>query len=123
MTSYGPRSAFGTGMIHGVGAETGSQALLIASVGGATGLGLGVPMLLTFIAGLVIANTAIVVLTATGFVAGRFRAPVFLTLGVLAGVLRIYVGLLFLTGSESSLPDLDLVLPQAGALVGATQLS
>src|SRR5207302_5930210 len=29
-TQYGPKTAFGVGMIHGVGAETGSQALLLA---------------------------------------------------------------------------------------------
>ena len=35
MSSYGPRTAFGVGMIHGIGAETGTQVLLIAAVGGA----------------------------------------------------------------------------------------
>ena len=45
MSSYGYRTAFGVGMIHGIGAETGSQALLIAAVGGAAGTGLGIPML------------------------------------------------------------------------------
>jgi leucyl aminopeptidase len=35
MSSYGSRTAFGVGMIHGVGAETGTQVLLIAAVGGA----------------------------------------------------------------------------------------
>ena len=35
MSSYGTRTAFGVGMIHGVGAETGTQVLLIAAVGGA----------------------------------------------------------------------------------------
>src|SRR5258706_139299 len=36
-TQYGPKTAFGVGMIHGVGAETGSQALLLAAVAGAPG--------------------------------------------------------------------------------------
>src|SRR5438132_8062311 len=36
-TQYGPRTAFGVGMIHGVGAETGSQALLLAGVAGVPG--------------------------------------------------------------------------------------
>jgi len=35
MSSYGARTSFGVGMIHGIGAETGSQVLLIAAVGGA----------------------------------------------------------------------------------------
>ena len=33
---YGPRTAFGIGAIHGVGAETGTQVLLIAAATGAT---------------------------------------------------------------------------------------
>ena len=45
MSSYGPRTAFGVGIIHGIGAETGTQVLLIAAVGGAAAAGLGVPML------------------------------------------------------------------------------
>src|SRR5207245_5362225 len=44
MSSYGPRTAFGVGMIHGIGAETGSQVLLIAEVGGTAGQGLGIQM-------------------------------------------------------------------------------
>ena len=44
-------------MIHGVGAETGTQVLIIAAVGGAAGQGLGVPMMFAFIVGLLISNT------------------------------------------------------------------
>jgi high-affinity nickel-transport protein len=110
MSSYGYRTAFGVGMIHGIGAETGSQALLIAAVGGATGAGLGVPMLLAFIVGLLASNTVVVVVSATGFVAGQIRRPLYITIGVLAGVFSIAVGLAFLTGTESILPDLTQLL-------------
>jgi hypothetical protein len=110
MSSYGYRTAFGVGMIHGIGAETGSQALLIAAVGGATGAGLGVPMLLAFIVGLLASNTLVVVISATGFVAGQIRRPVYITIGVLAGVFSIAVGLAFITGTEAILPDLTNIL-------------
>ena len=110
MSSYGPRTAFGVGMIHGIGAETGSQALLIAAVGGAAGAGLGIPMLLAFVVGLVAANTAIVVVSATGFVAGQVRRPLYIAIGVLAGVFSIAVGLTFLLGSDGLLPDLQQLL-------------
>ncbi|MEO5964529.1 MAG: hypothetical protein ABIR11_03620 [Candidatus Limnocylindrales bacterium] len=106
MSSYGRRTAFGVGMIHGIGAETGSQALLIAAVGGASGAGLGIPMLIAFCVGLIASNTVIVVLSATGFVAGQVRRPLYIAIGVLAGVFSIAVGLTFLLGSESLLPDL-----------------
>jgi hypothetical protein len=107
MTSYGRRTAFGVGMIHGVGAETGSQALLIATVGGAAGAGLGAPMLLAFIVGLLVSNTFVVVLTATGFVAGQLRTSIYLVIGVVAGVFSLTIGLFFLFGTESVLPDLQ----------------
>jgi len=110
MSSYGRRTSFGVGMIHGIGAETGSQALLIAAVGGAAGAGLGVPMLLAFVVGLVAANTLIVVVSATGFVAGQIRRPIYIAIGVLAGVFSIVVGLTFVLGTESVLPDLQQLL-------------
>lgn len=106
-SSYGPRTAFGVGMIHGIGAETASQALLIAAVGGASSAGLGVPMLLAFVIGLVISNTIIVVLTATGFLASQMRTRIYVVVGVLAGVFSLWIGSLFLLGSEGSLPNLD----------------
>ena len=106
MSSYGRRTAFGVGMIHGVGAETGTQALLIAAVGGASGAGLGVPMLIAFCVGLIASNTVIVVLSATGFVAGQVRRPIYIGIGVIAGIFSIAVGLAFLSGTEAILPDL-----------------
>ena len=104
---YGPRTAFGVGMIHGVGAETGSQVLIIAAVGGAASVGLGIPMMLAFIAGLLISNTLIVLLTATGFVASRSRQRIYLAVGVVAGVFSLVVGTLFLLAAEDVLLDLD----------------
>ncbi|MDQ3870919.1 MAG: hypothetical protein M3301_04790 [Chloroflexota bacterium] len=114
MSSYGPRTAFGVGMIHGIGAETASQVLLIAAVGGAAGLGLGVPMMLAFVIGLIISNTLIVVLTSTGFVTSQLRTRIYVLAGLLAGVFSVLVGFLFLTDAEGLLPSLDQVLPVPG---------
>jgi high-affinity nickel permease len=114
MSSYGARTAFGVGMIHGVGAETATQALLIAGIGGAAGQGLGVPMLLAFIVGLVISNTLIVVVTATGFVASQLRQRIYIVVGVLAGLFSVVVGALFLFRAEGVLPALDELLSFIG---------
>lgn len=114
MSSYGPRTAFGIGVIHGVGAETGTQVLLITAVGGAAGQGLGVPMMLAFIVGLLVSNSLIVIVTATGFVASRFRQPMYLLFGFLAGAFSVVVGTLFLLGGEDLLPDLEWLLPFSG---------
>jgi len=105
-TSFGPRTAFGVGMIHGVGAETASQVLLIAAVGGASAAGLGVPMLLAFVIGLLISNTLIVVVTATGFIASQTRTRIYVVVGVLAGAFSLWIGTLFLLQAEGGLPNL-----------------
>ena len=86
ISSYGPRTAFGVGMIHGIGAETGTQVLLIAAVGGAAASGLGFPMLLAFVLGLLISNFAIVVMTSVGFVASQTRERIYV---VVAGRRRV----------------------------------
>jgi high-affinity nickel permease len=113
MSSYGSRTAFVVGMIHGIGAETGTQVLIIAAVGGAAGLGLGVPMLIAFVIGLLISNTGIVLLTSTGFATSQLRTRLYLVAGVVAGVFSLLVGFAFLTGSEGVLPALDRILPGA----------
>jgi high-affinity nickel-transport protein len=109
MSAYGPPTAFGVGMIHGIGAETGTQVLLIAAIGGASGLGLGIPMMLAFIAGLLITNTLIIVVTATGFVASQLRQKLYLAVGVVAGIFSLVIGLLFVFGAEGVLPDLSAI--------------
>ena len=106
-STYGPRTAFGVGMIHGVGAETGTQVLLIAAIGGASSQGLGIPMMLAFIVGLLITNTLIVVVTATTFVASQLRQRIYVAVGVVAGAFSLVIGFLFLFQQEGVLPDLS----------------
>jgi cytochrome c biogenesis protein CcdA len=111
MSSYGARTSFGVGMIHGIGAETGSQALLIAAVGGASSAGLGVPMLLAFVVGLLISNFAIVLVSSVGFVSSQTRERVYVAFGAVAGVFSLVLGAVFLIGLDGSLPDLGAALP------------
>jgi high-affinity nickel-transport protein len=115
MSSYGRRTAFGVGMIHGVGAETGTQVLIIAALGSASSSGLGVPMVFAFIAGLLISNSAIVILSATGFVASQARTRIYVVVGAIAGVFSLVVGTLFLFQAEGSLPALDQIFGFIGA--------
>jgi high-affinity nickel-transport protein len=114
-SSYGPRTAFGVGMIHGIGAETASQALLIAAVGGAASAGLGVPMLFAFIIGLVISNTLIVILTATGFIASQWKTQIYLGVGILTGIFSLWIGFVFLLQADAMLPNLENVLGAIGS--------
>jgi high-affinity nickel permease len=115
MSSYGPRTAFGVGMIHGVGAETGTQVLLIAAIGGASGQGLGIPMLVAFIGGLLVSNSVIVLVTATGFIASRLRERLYVGIGAVAGAFSLVIGAIFLLQLEDRLPPLDSFLGLVGA--------
>lgn len=111
MSSYGPKTAFGVGMIHGIGAETGTQVLLIAAVGGAASAGLGVPMLLAFVLGLLISNFVIVVLSSVGFVASQTRERIYVVVGAIAAVFSLILGIIFVVGQDADLPDLSGLLP------------
>jgi hypothetical protein len=107
---YGPRTAFGVGMIHGIGAETGSQVLIIAAVGGAASQGLGTAMMLAFIVGLLLSNSLVAFLTATGFVSSARAKPFYVAVGVLAGLFSLVVGTYFALGLSDQLPDLQQLL-------------
>jgi high-affinity nickel-transport protein len=111
MSSYGTKTAFGVGMIHGVGAETGTQVLLIAAVGGAASAGLGVPMLLAFVLGLLISNFAIVLISSVGFVASQTRERIYVVVGAVAGAFSLAIGIVFLLSLDTILPDLATILP------------
>jgi high-affinity nickel-transport protein len=111
MSSYGARTSFGVGMIHGIGAETGSQVLLIAAVGGASSAGLGVPMLFAFVIGLLISNLGIVLISSVSFVSSQARERLYVAVGAVAGVFSLVIGAIFLFGLEGSLPDLGALLP------------
>ncbi len=108
-TQYGPRTAFGVGMIHGIGAETGSQALLLAGVAGVTGM-TGVVILLAFVVGLLGANTLVAVVSASGFIGAQRMRTVYVVVGASAGVASLVIGGLFFFGLGSALPDLQQLL-------------
>jgi high-affinity nickel-transport protein len=108
-SQYGPKTAFGVGMIHGVGAETGSQALLLAGVVGVTGAQ-GVVVLGAFIVGLLISNTLVAVTSATGFIGAQRLRTLYVIVGAVAGVSSLVIGVLFIAGLGTVLPDLQELL-------------
>ena len=103
---YGPRTAFGVGMIHGVGAETGSQALLLAGIAGVSGV-TGIVILLAFTIGLLLSNTLVAVVSASGFIGAQRMRTVYVIVGAVAGTASLLIGLLFIGGLGTVLPDLQ----------------
>ncbi len=109
-TQYGPKTAYAVGIIHGIGAETGSQALLLAGVAGATGTGTGIVILLAFTLGLVLSNSLVAFVTATGFIGAQRMRQIYMILGFVVGIASLYIGLIFLLGAGAALPDLQEIL-------------
>lgn len=105
-TNYGVRTAIGVGMVHGIGAETPSQVLLFLAAAGAGGHGLGIAVLLTFVLGLLITNSAIVVASLFGYRAVRNNRRLMTGAGVVTAGFSVVIGLLFLTGQASLLPPI-----------------
>lgn len=103
---YGPRTAYGIGLIHGIGAETGTQVLIIATAVGAGTKMMGIGALLFFVLGLVISNSFVTVATAAGFVSSQRRQYVYVLAGLLAAVFSLIVGMIFLFEAGGVLPDL-----------------
>lgn len=107
---YGWKAAFGIGVIHGVGAETGSQALLLASAAGATTALTGTVMLMAFTAGLLVSNSLVALFSLVGFISSSTKRNVYVAIGILAGIFSLVVGIFFLTGQGAELPDLQEIL-------------
>jgi hypothetical protein len=105
-SQYGPKTAFGVGMIHGVGAETGSQALLLAGIAGVTGAQ-GIVILLAFVTGLLVSNTLVAVVSATGFIGAQRLRTVYVIVGAIAGLSSLVIGVFFIAGLGTELPDLQ----------------
>lgn len=103
---YSASTAFGIGLIHGFGAETGTQVLLIAAVGGSTHV-LGVMILLSFIAGLLISNTVVALVTCAGFVNSAKFKSAFVAISVITGLFSLAIGTVFACGRVDVLPDLQ----------------
>jgi high-affinity nickel-transport protein len=103
---YGARAAFAVGVVHGIGAETATQVLLIAAVGGAADGALGAGLLLAFVAGMLLSNTALAFATSLGFLSGRHGRTLYAGLAALTAVASLYVGGCALLGRPHGLPEL-----------------
>jgi High-affinity nickel-transport protein len=104
--TYGRATAFGVGMIHGIGAETPTQVLIFLSAAGAGGTLVGVVVLLAFIAGLLSSNTLITLGSAFGFLRASKNFPIYATVAVVTGVFSLVIGTIFLLGKTTLLPAL-----------------
>jgi high-affinity nickel-transport protein len=104
--NYVPTTAFGVGMIHGVGAETPTQVILFLTAAGLSGRAGGVAVLVAFIVGLLASNSIITLGSAMGFLGASKNFPVYATVAVITGIFSLTIGILFLFGETTVLPAL-----------------
>ena len=104
---YGVRTAVGIGVIHGIGAETGTQALVIATAVGAQSQAAGIVALIAFLVGLLISNSLVTVVSTAGFVSSTQRKWIYVAAGILAAVFSLIVGLVFVFEWTEVLPEID----------------
>ncbi|MBI1268651.1 MAG: hypothetical protein GC193_14615 [Cryomorphaceae bacterium] len=93
----GPRSALGLGMLHGFGAETGTQVLLLSTISGASKADVGVLLLTCFIMGMFVSNTIVAAVLTSGALASRFAMPINAGIGAATACFSIWVGILLIT--------------------------
>jgi len=102
--NYGRATAFGVGMIHGIGAETPTQVLIFLTAAGAGGKAAGMLLLMCFLAGLLTSNTLIALASAFGFVGATRKFWLYATISVVTAVFSLGIGTLFLFGRATFLP-------------------
>jgi high-affinity nickel permease len=102
--NYGVASSATVGAVHGIGAETGSQALLLASAAGATSATAGSLLLVSFAIGLIASNLLITLASTFGWAGSHSRRIVQTALGVVIASFSLVVGTLFLLQKGDLLP-------------------
>ena len=95
--NYGPGTAVGIGMLHGVGAETPTQILLFATAAGVGNAALGIALLALFVAGLLIANTVVSVASAASFLNPARNPRFYAAVALVTALFSIGLGVGYLT--------------------------
>ncbi len=110
---YGNRASFMIGTIHGLGAETPTQMVLfaLAITAGASGTrGVGALAIVAYSIGLVTTNTLMGVLGAYGYIKSSKQHRLYRSLAFVTGSFSMVIGILFLFGGVSYLPDLEAMI-------------
>jgi hypothetical protein len=102
--NYGKPTAFGVGMIHGVGAETPTQVLVFLAAAGAGGATEGLVLLACFLVGLLTSNSLIAAAGTFGFLGASKNWPLYVGVSVVTAVFSLVIGTVFLTGNATVLP-------------------
>lgn len=104
--NYGRRTAFGIGMIHGIGAETPTQVLIFVTAAGAGGKGSGFLLLVAFLVGLVSSNSAVAFAGTFGFLGAARNFRLYAGVSCITALFSLVIGSILLLGSAALLPTM-----------------
>jgi high-affinity nickel-transport protein len=102
----GAVGALGIGALHGIGAETPTQVVVFAGAAGATGPVAGVCVLVSFLVGLLVSNTAVAAAATCCRLTSARRFPLYAALSVVTALFSLVMGGLFLAGRGGALPSI-----------------
>ena len=102
--NFNAKTAFIVGVIHGIGAETPTQILIFITAAGAGGSILGSFLVFTFVFGLILSNTLIIILSMLGIAKAQQNKNIYLFICGITAFFSFIVGILFLTGHGTVLP-------------------
>lgn len=104
LPTYGAGVTLGIGMIHGIGFETPTQALVFVTAAGAGSRAAGLLVLVCFLVGLFAANTVVAVASTLGFTGAGSRARLYTLASLLAAGASLVLGLLYVFGMGDVMP-------------------
>lgn len=104
LPTYGGGVALSVGMIHGIGFETPTQALVFVTAAGAGSRAAGLLVLACFLAGLLAANTVVGLASTFGLTGAGSRARLYTLVSLVAAAASLALGLLYVFGKGDVMP-------------------
>lgn len=102
---YSIQASVSIGIVHGIGAETGTQAILLTATVGATSALTGSFLLIAFVVGLLLSNTLITIAASSGFFGGDRHRKLHTGLGIFVACFSLVLGSMFVMGMTQNLPS------------------
>ena len=102
---YSIQASVSIGVIHGIGAETGTQAILLTATVGATSALTGSFLLIAFVVGLLLSNTLITIAASSGLLGGDRHRKLHMALGIFVAGFSLVLGSMFIMGMTQNLPS------------------
>ena len=106
VTRYTVGGAIAVGLLHGIGAETGSQALVLVSASHIASTVFGLAVLGAFVAGIVVTTGGLAVGAAYGWKVISRSSKSFVVLTISTALVSGTIGSLFVLGAGDRLPGI-----------------